>query len=141
MTHRATQDCQAAAAGLSRRAGGPLSGLRVLIVEDSREYQQAMRAMARALGAAVDAAETGEDGVAALRARRYDLAIVDIGLPDMSGGAVIAGARDCGAALLAVSADDDGSGAPAAHAFAPKPFASLAAFAAAALAALDAQAR
>ncbi|TVQ54963.1 MAG: response regulator [Rhodobacteraceae bacterium] len=122
-----------------RQARLPLSGLRLLIVEDSPEYRAAMRGMAAALGAVVDTVDTGEAGAAALASGGYDLAVVDIGLPDMSGGAVVAGARDCGAALLAVSSDDDGSGAPAAHAFAPKPFASVAAFGEAALAALAAK--
>jgi CheY-like chemotaxis protein len=108
----------------------PLAGRRVLIVEDAPAFRAALSAMARALGASVSVAETAEEGAAALEAGDVDLAIVDVGLPDFSGAALLAAALARGerAALLACSAEHDASAAPAADLFAPKPFASLASF-------------
>jgi two-component system NtrC family response regulator len=116
----------------ARRAPIGTPGLdRVLIIEDTRTYQATMSAMVRALGARVEIVENGADGLAALTDSGIDLAIVDQGLPDMRGGAVIAAFADGPAALLAVSGEFDASAAPAADAFASKPFDGLAGFSAA----------
>jgi DNA-binding NarL/FixJ family response regulator len=108
----------------------PLEGLAVLIVEDAPAFRAALAAMARALGACVETADTAEQGDARLAAGGIDLAIVDIGLPDQPGGALLAAALERGerAAMLAVSAEHHAHEAEAADLFAPKPFTSLAAF-------------
>lgn len=120
----------------------PLAGRRVLIVEDSPAFQAALSAMTRALGGAETVVATGEAGLAQLARGGYDLAIVDIDLPDMSGAAVMAQARGGPAALLAVSAHAEPSDAPDADHFAAKPIARVADFEAVlrrALAARDAR--
>jgi CheY-like chemotaxis protein len=119
-------------------AGRPLAGVSVLIVDDAAAFRAALAAMARRLGATVETAETAEEGAARLAARRHDLAIVDIGLPDACGGALLADALDRGAtaALLAVSAEAGPTAAPAADHFAAKPFDGVASFGRAAAAAL-----
>jgi CheY-like chemotaxis protein len=118
--------------------GRPLAGLRVLIVEDAPPFRAALAAMARRLGAAVETAGTAEEGAAPLRARGLDLAIVDIGLPDRPGGALLAEAVGDGAtaALLAVSADAAAADAPTADLFAVKPFEGVESFGRATAAAL-----
>lgn len=63
--------------------------MRVLVIEDEAALRQQLSEQLRATGYVVDAAANGKDGL--LHGREYpvDLAIVDIGLPDMSGIEVI----------------------------------------------------
>ncbi|WBY00447.1 response regulator transcription factor [Ramlibacter tataouinensis] len=59
--------------------------MRILLAEDDKVLADALsRALARAAHA-VDVAATGEEADQALRAAAYDLAILDIGLPGLSG--------------------------------------------------------
>lgn len=59
--------------------------MRVLLVEDDALLGEAVRAGLARAGLSVDAVAAAEPADAALRCTHYDLAILDIGLPGMSG--------------------------------------------------------
>ena len=67
----------------------PLQGLTILAVEDSRYACEALRLIAQRAGARLRRAETLETARAHLRTYRPDVAIVDLGLPDGRGEALI----------------------------------------------------
>ncbi|MET0348205.1 MAG: response regulator transcription factor [Rhizobacter sp.] len=59
--------------------------MRVLVVEDDEGIADGLRATLRQHGAAVDVAPSVAAGWAALRADRFDLVLLDLGLPDADG--------------------------------------------------------
>ncbi len=59
--------------------------MRILIAEDDRVLADGLSRSLRAGGYAVDAVETGESADCALLAQPYDLVILDLGLPRLSG--------------------------------------------------------
>ncbi len=63
--------------------------MRVLIVEDETELNRQLTARLREEGYAVDSAASGEDGLYYGREYPLDVAIVDLGLPGLSGIEVI----------------------------------------------------
>lgn len=65
----------------------PRSGLRVLLVEDNPTNRMVTHEMLATLGASVEEAEDGEVGVAAATAERYDLVLMDLGMPRLDGRA------------------------------------------------------
>lgn len=67
----------------------PLLGLTVLAVEDSRFACDAMRLMCQHLGARLRRAETLASARAHLKVYRPDVVIIDLGLPDGRGEALI----------------------------------------------------
>jgi two-component system KDP operon response regulator KdpE len=71
-------------------------GARVLVVEDERSISSALRRILKARGFAVDLAENGEDALRSYEARRPDLIILDLGLPDMDGTQLISRVRTGG---------------------------------------------
>jgi len=75
--------------------------MRLLIVEDDAPLASGLRRMLEAEGHAVDVAARGEEAMAAAAAERFDLVILDIGLPQMDGFEVLrrlrAGAPERGA--------------------------------------------
>ncbi|TBW41373.1 response regulator transcription factor [Siculibacillus lacustris] len=83
--------------------------MRVLIVEDDRIVAAGLREGLGRTGLAVDHAETGEDGFLALTGIAYDLAIIDLGLPDMDGRDLIRRVRERQVAvpILVLTARDD----------------------------------
>jgi CheY-like chemotaxis protein len=122
------------AAGNARPDGLPLRGLTVLAVEDSRFASEALRLMCLRLGARLRRAETLHAALSHLRLYRPDVMIVDLGLPDGRGEALI---RDVvtrtgpGPVVLATSGDAMGRAsalAAGADGFLDKPLESLAAF-------------
>ena len=62
-----------------------LGGVRLLVVEDEEGLVSALRSGLGRAGYAVDAALTGAEAVEKLASTPYDLAILDITLPDTSG--------------------------------------------------------
>lgn len=115
-----------------------LIGKRVLIVDDSAACRMVQEAMARAMGAFVETAETAVQAMVASDATAFDLIILDIGLADADGRVLARTLRETphggAAAILCVSGlggqtREDGALDAGADAFAEKPFASVAAFA------------
>ena len=111
----------------------PLRGITVLAVEDSRFASEALRLMCQRLGARLRRAETIQAARSHLRLYRPNVVIVDLGLPDGRGEALIAeiaaGARP--PVVLATSGDPSGQSAAltaGAVGFLDKPLESLAAF-------------
>lgn len=116
------------------RAALPLQGLTVLAVEDSRFASDALRLMCQRAGARLRRAETLDAARAHLRTYRPDVVIVDLGLPDGRGEALI---RDLvlsarrPSVILGTSGAEGGCRAAlaaGADGFLDKPFESLAAF-------------
>src|SRR6266853_4286262 len=62
-----------------------LGGRRMLIVDDNETNRRILREMLAAEGINVDEASTAAEGLEALRRVRYDLAILDVQMPDMDG--------------------------------------------------------
>jgi len=62
-----------------------LGGRRMLIVDDNQTNRRILREMLAAEGIKVDEASTAAEGLAALRLGRYDIAILDVQMPDMDG--------------------------------------------------------
>jgi CheY-like chemotaxis protein len=64
---------------------GVLEGVKVLLVEDNPANRLVARTILARLGAAVDEAEDGREGVEAARLSAYDLVLMDIQMPNMDG--------------------------------------------------------
>lgn len=112
----------------------PLRGLTILVVEDSRYACEALRLIAQRAGARLRRAETLETARAHLRTYRPDVAIVDLGLPDGRGEALIRDlvlARPRSAAIFGMSGLPEGRQsalAAGADGFLDKPIDSYGAF-------------
>jgi two-component system response regulator PhoP len=63
--------------------------VRILVVEDETSLRAQLEAQLRKAGYAVDSAADGEDGFYLGRETPFDLAVVDLGLPKLSGIEVI----------------------------------------------------
>ena len=59
--------------------------MRILLVEDEAPLRETLAARLKRDGFAVDAASDGEEGLYLGREVPFDLAIIDLGLPKMSG--------------------------------------------------------
>jgi len=70
-----------------------LAGCQVLIVEDDTDSRNAMRDTLEVAGAVVTAAGTAGDALAALAARRFDVVVSDLAMPQQSGFWLIAKIR------------------------------------------------
>lgn len=109
----------------------PLHGVTILVVEDSRFAAEAMRLMCQRSGARLRRVETMTAARRHLSLYRPDALIVDLGLPDGYGEALIgeiAAARPRPALILGWSGDPAGRGAAlaaGADGFLDKPVASL----------------
>jgi DNA-binding response OmpR family regulator len=66
---------------------------RILIVDDDRALRHVLAELLKAAGHTVDQAADGREALARLDAGAYDIALLDIGLPDVSGLDVLARAR------------------------------------------------
>jgi CheY-like chemotaxis protein len=89
----------------------PLRGLTLLAVEDSRLTCDMLRLICQRTGARLRRAETIIAARAHLACYRPDLVIVDLGLPDGRGEALIAEVAAQGLPALALSGDPDGRSA------------------------------
>ncbi|SFF90476.1 two-component system, OmpR family, response regulator TctD [Novosphingobium sp. CF614] len=67
--------------------------MRILIVEDDRSLARGMEASMAAAGFAMDFVSTGEEAIEVLFTEPYNLAILDLGLPDMDGLEVLSHLR------------------------------------------------
>ena len=126
----------------------PLAGLTILLVEDSRFASEAVRLLCLRSGARLRRADCVAAAGRHLAAYRPDVAIVDLGLPDGSGAALIAdlAAQEAPPVLLGLSGGDPAESAAqarraGARGFLAKPVASLASFQQAVLALLPAERR
>ena len=70
--------------------------MRILVVEDETNLRAQLEAQLRKAGYAVDSAADGEDGFYLGRENPFDLAVVDLGLPKLSGIDVIQRWREAG---------------------------------------------
>ena len=70
--------------------------MRILVVEDEANLRAQLEAQLRKAGYAVDSAADGEDGFYLGRENPFDLAVVDLGLPKLSGIDVIQRWREAG---------------------------------------------
>lgn len=111
----------------------PLRGITVLAVEDSRFASEALRQMCQRLGARLRRAETIHAARSHLRLYRPNVVIVDLGLPDGRGEALIREIVLGHQAPIVLGTSGDAAGRAAALAagaegFLDKPLESLAAF-------------
>jgi two-component system response regulator PhoP len=70
--------------------------VRILVVEDETSLRAQLETQLRKAGYAVDSAADGEDGFYLGRENPFDLAVVDLGLPKLSGTDVILRWREAG---------------------------------------------
>jgi CheY-like chemotaxis protein len=109
----------------------PFRGLTLLLVEDSRFTCDALRLICLRAGGRLRRAETLAGARAYLARFHPDLVIVDLGLPDGRGEALIADLAARGQPVLGMSGDPDGRDAAlaaGAAGFVGKPVGSIAAF-------------
>ncbi|MCO5171915.1 MAG: response regulator [Planctomycetes bacterium] len=71
----------------------PLRGARVLVVDDVPAVARSTARLLEHFGARAVAVDSGAEALARLEAAPWDLLIVDVGLPDLDGLAVLARAR------------------------------------------------
>ncbi len=83
-----------AGARTASRSALPLGGLRVLAIDEDSDALAILGTALRAEGALVSLAASGVEAVHAWRARRFDVLICDLAMPDMDGFAVLRAARD-----------------------------------------------
>lgn len=84
----------------------PPPGLRVLVVDDNEDAAVMLALLLTRRGCTVDTAVLGQQGLALMLSKPYDLAIVDIGLPDIDGYAVaqsVVATGHCPARLVALT--------------------------------------
>ncbi|MES2018290.1 MAG: ATP-binding protein [Pseudomonadota bacterium] len=65
--------------------GASLQGLRILVVDDNQLNQEIVMTVLRLLGAEVDVAGNGVEGMASALAGKHDVILMDMQMPDMDG--------------------------------------------------------
>ena len=80
-----------------------LPGLRVLLVEDVPSLRHAVSLMLESERAEVTEAMTGRQAVGLACAKPCDVVLTDLGLPDMSGGAVVTRLRSASPAHIGIA--------------------------------------
>jgi two-component system, sensor histidine kinase len=65
--------------------GASSAGRSILIVEDHEDAREALRALLELEGYRVDAVGSGPSALAVVRDRQLDIALIDIGLPEVDG--------------------------------------------------------
>jgi CheY-like chemotaxis protein len=63
----------------------PVPGAKILVVDDSEEVREVLRELLSRHGYTVVTCPDGESGLVELESRSFDLAMVDLGLPGISG--------------------------------------------------------
>lgn len=86
----------------------PAPNRRILVVEDDRGLRLVLSALLTDAGHHVESAGDGPEALAILHDRRFDVVLLDVGLPSMSGLDVLAHARALDAPPIAIvmTADD-----------------------------------
>jgi CheY-like chemotaxis protein len=69
----------------NQNAAGILSGMKILLVEDSPDNQQLIQIILSRVGASVDIASDGIEGVGKAMSNNYDVILMDIQMPRMDG--------------------------------------------------------
>ncbi len=90
-------------ADAGKRAAIRATQRRVLIVEDSQDARNSLRAVLEMAGHAVMTAEDGPRGLQQLTRAQPDVALIDIGLPDMDGYELARRARSSGSRALLIA--------------------------------------
>jgi DNA-binding NtrC family response regulator len=62
-----------------------MEGARVLVIDDEEGIRKSLKAILEEKGCLVDTAENGQEAIAKSKTRFYNLALIDIRLPDMDG--------------------------------------------------------
>lgn len=57
----------------------------ILIIDDDKYIQQVFTRILRKQGYLIDCAETGQEAIEKLQNKKYDLALIDVKLPDTNG--------------------------------------------------------
>jgi DNA-binding response OmpR family regulator len=72
---------------LNHKEGNPLGNLRrrVIVVDDDKSILRTFTRILQKSGYDIDVAETAKEAIDKSRAKSYDLALIDIRLPDMDG--------------------------------------------------------
>ena len=76
-----------------------IAGVRILIVEDDAALASGITRILEGEGLAVDVTSRGEQAVEAARQERFDLMILDVGLPGIDGFEVLRRLRAAGQKL------------------------------------------
>jgi DNA-binding NtrC family response regulator len=94
------------AAVLSRQPGSTATGGSVIIIDDEAAIRESLETLLEFEGYTVDSAETGEEGLAKLAERPFDLVLLDFALPDRNGLEILADirARDPHLAVIMITA-------------------------------------
>jgi two-component system KDP operon response regulator KdpE len=78
---------------------------RILLVDDDRQLRRALHITLRAAGYELGVAATGTEALARAASEPPDIVILDLGLPDLDGVAVLEGLRGwCAAPVIVLSA-------------------------------------
>ena len=80
-----TPDADAAAPAGAEPGTASLAGLRVLVVEDSEDARESLRALLQLLGVEVSVARDGREALDMMRGARPDLVLCDLLMPRMDG--------------------------------------------------------
>src|SRR5215467_5495863 len=81
------------AAVLTRPKASVAGGGSILIIDDEVAIRESLETLLEFEGYSVQSAETGEEGLARLAERPYDLVLLDFALPDRNGLAILADIR------------------------------------------------
>jgi PAS domain S-box-containing protein len=92
----------AAAEPAGPTTGAPPGPLAVLVADDHPAVLSAVESLVRILGHDVTAARGGREAIDQLRARRFDVVITDLGMPDLDGRAVAQAAKDADPGLRVI---------------------------------------
>src|SRR4029077_121955 len=82
-----------------------MSASRILVVDDEPQLRRALRSTLSALGFVVADAETGEAALERIREEKFDLILLDINMPGLSGletCRAVRGRSDVGILMLTV---------------------------------------
>jgi len=94
------------AAVLTRPRTDAVSGGSILIIDDEAAIRESLETLLEFEGYSVESAENGEDGLARLNERTFDLVLLDFALPDRNGLEILADirSRDSELAVIMITA-------------------------------------